>query len=92
MIDKAVKAIIRGHVQGVGYRDWAERQARASGLNGYIRNRRDGSVEMILAGAADRIESMLNACREGPRLARVQDIEIADASWTGSGFEVWPTV
>ena len=92
MIDKAVKAVIRGRVQGVGYRDWAERQARALGLSGYVRNRRDGSVELVAAGSVDCIERMLNLCRQGPRLAQVQDIEIADSSWTGNGFEILPTM
>jgi acylphosphatase len=92
MVDKAVKAIIRGRVQGVGYRDWTERQARALMLSGYVRNRRDGSVELIVAGSADRIDRMLNLCRQGPRLAQVQDVEIADSSWTGNGFEILPTV
>ena len=92
MIDKTVKAIIHGRVQGVGYRDWAERQAHALGLNGYVRNRRDGSVELVLAGSAERIDQMLDSCRDGPRLAQVQDIEASDISWAGSGFEVLPTV
>jgi acylphosphatase len=92
MIDKTIKVVIRGRVQGVGYRDWAERQARALDLRGYVRNRRDGSVELVLAGSGERIEQMINACREGPRLAQVQDIETSEASWAGSGFEVLPTV
>jgi len=92
MTDKTVKAIIRGRVQGVGYRDWAERQAHALDLTGYVRNRRDGAVELVLAGSGERIDRMLNSCREGPRLAQVQDIKIAHSSWTGSGFEVLPTV
>ena len=92
MFDKTVKAIIHGRVQGVGYRDWAERQARALGLSGYVRNRRDGSVELVLAGSAERIKQMLDSCRDGPRLARVQDIEASDVSWIGNGFDVLPTV
>jgi acylphosphatase len=91
MVDKAVKVIIRGRVQGVGYRDWAERQAQSLGLSGYVRNRRDGSVELVVAGSADRIELMLNLCRQGPRLAQVQDVETADCSWTGNRFEILPT-
>lgn len=92
MIDKSVKAIIQGRVQGVGYRDWASRQARAMGLNGYVRNRRDGSVELVVVGSIESIEHMLNLCRQGPRLAEVQDIEIADSSWTGTSFDVLPTL
>ena len=92
MVDKSVKAIIQGRVQGVGYRDWADRQARALGLCGYVRNRRDGSVELVVAGSIENVERMLNLCRQGPRLAEVQDIEIANSSWTGTGFEILPTV
>lgn len=92
MIDKTIKVVIRGRVQGVGYRDWAERQAQALDLRGYVRNRRDGSVELVLAGSGERIERMLHSCREGPRLAQVQDMETSEVSWTGSGFEVLPTV
>jgi len=91
MTDKAVKATIRGRVQGVGYRDWAEGQARALGLGGYVRNRRDGSTELVLTGSAERVAQMLTSCREGPRLAQVRDIETSDISWVGSGFEVLPT-
>lgn len=92
MVDKSVKAIIQGRVQGVGYRDWADRQARALGLCGYVRNRRDGSVELVVAGSIENVERMLNLCRQGPRLAEVQDIEIANSSWTGTDFEILPTV
>lgn len=92
MVEKSVKAIIQGRVQGVGYRDWADRQARALGLCGYVRNRRDGSVELVVAGSIENVERMLNLCRQGPRLAEVQDIEIANSSWTGTGFEILPTV
>lgn len=92
MVDKSVKAIIQGRVQRVGYRDWADRQARALGLCGYVRNRRDGSVELVVAGSIENVERMLNLCRQGPRLAEVQDIEIANSSWTGTDFEILPTV
>lgn len=92
MTEKTIKVVIRGRVQGVGYRDWAERQARALELRGYVRNRRDGSVELVLAGSGERIGQMINACREGPRLAQVREIETSDVSWAGSGFEVLPTM
>jgi acylphosphatase len=92
VIEKSVKVIIQGRVQGVGYRDWAERQARALGLRGYVRNRRDGRVELVVAGSIENVERMLDLCRQGPRLAHVQDIEIANSSWTGSGFEILPTM
>jgi acylphosphatase len=92
MVDKSVKAIIQGRVQGVGYRDWADRQARGLGLSGYVRNRRDGSVELVVAGSIESVERMLSLCRQGPRLAEVQEIEIANSFWNGTGFEILPTV
>ena len=92
MVDKSVKAIIQGRVQGVGYRDWADRQARGLGLSGYVRNRRDGNVELVVAGSIENVERMLSLCRQGPRLAEVQEIEIANSFWTGTGFEILPTV
>ena len=91
-MDKTVKATIHGRVQGVGYRDWAERQAIALGLQGYVRNRRDGSVELVLCGSNEHIDAMLNLCRQGPRLAVVSDMEVAPDAWTGEGFRVLPTL
>jgi acylphosphatase len=90
-VSKTVKAIIRGQVQGVGYRDWAERQAIAKGLQGYVRNRRDGSVELVLSGSDEEVESMLELCRQGPRLAVVRDVQVATDRWTGESFEILPT-
>ena len=90
-MNKTVKATIRGRVQGVGYRDWAERQAIEIGLRGYVRNRRDGSVELVLSGADQQVESMLNLCKQGPRSAIVKEIEIASDEWSGKDFQVLPT-
>jgi acylphosphatase len=92
MAEKTVKAIIKGRVQGVGYRDWAERHARQCGLKGYVRNKRDGSVELVISGSEAQVSAMLDRCREGPRLADVSDVEIAADAWTGEDFSVLPTV
>ena len=59
---------IRGRVQGVGYRAWVEYQASASGLEGWVRNRRDGSVEALFAGPARAVAEMVAHCRHGPPL------------------------
>lgn len=69
------RVIVSGHVQGVGFRVWAVREARALGLWGWVRNRRDGSVELLLHGVADAVEEMVRACRRGPRHAEVTAIE-----------------
>jgi acylphosphatase len=68
-------AIIRGRVQGVGYRDFTEREARARGLAGWVRNRRDGTVEAVLAGPPAVVADMIAACRRGPFNARVDAID-----------------
>ena len=66
---------IAGRVQGVGYRDWLITEARRHGLWGWVRNRRDGSVEALIAGEEDALQAVLTACRRGPSLALVESIE-----------------
>lgn len=66
---------IRGRVQGVGYRAFVDHTARQRGLEGWVRNRRDGSVEAVFAGAADEVTQMIADCRRGPRLAHVSDVD-----------------
>jgi acylphosphatase len=70
---------IRGRVQGVGYRYWFEQQARARGLEGWVRNRRDGSVEALLGGPAEAIAELIAQCRRGPSSARVDAVQDEDA-------------
>jgi len=66
---------IRGRVQGVSYRAWVADEAHGRGLEGWVRNRRDGSVEAVFSGPAATVASMLAACRQGPPLARVEAVE-----------------
>jgi acylphosphatase len=66
--------VIRGRVQGVGYRAWTEYMALEHGLQGFVRNRRDGAVEAVFAGAPDVVAEMIDACRRGPPGARVDGI------------------
>jgi acylphosphatase len=72
--------VIRGRVQGVGYRAWAEYTALDHGLDGWVRNRRDGSVEAVFAGAVDVVDAMIDACRRGPPGARVDAIDQQEGS------------
>ena len=65
---------IEGRVHGVGYRDWMVREASRFGLYGWVRNRRDGSVEAVVAGDEASVLSLLSLCRRGPALARVDRI------------------
>lgn len=71
--------VIGGAVQGVGYRAWAERTARTLGLQGWVRNRRDNTVEAVFAGPIEKIETMLAACRQGPAAATVTAVDEHDA-------------
>jgi acylphosphatase len=90
---------IRGRVQGVGYRYWVEQQARASGLEGWVRNRRDGSVEALFAGPADVVSDLVALSRRGPSAARVDTVQEEPASADalnlrrpGERFSVLPTI
>ena len=89
--EKSVRLWITGEVQGVGYRIWATRTAAGLGLRGWVRNRFDGSVDVLATGAADVIAAMVEACRHGPRAARVAVVTVSDAEDDGSrGFSALP--
>ena len=88
----ALRLRIAGRVQGVGYRDWLVREASRHGLDGWVRNRRDGTVEALLAGDAPAVQAVVIACRRGPPLARVESIEEVFAEPPGEpGFRRLPT-
>ncbi len=74
------RVTIRGRVQGVGYRAFVEHEATAYNLEGWVRNRRDGSVEALLAGPADVVSNMIALCWRGPSSARVNAVEHEAAS------------
>lgn len=88
-----VRVVISGRVQGVWFRGWAIDEAAARGLRGWVRNRRDGTVEAVFAGAATAVEGMVEACRRGPPAARVAAVETyPDSEPVGPGFRHLPTV
>ena len=66
---------VRGRVQGIGFRFWTEQRALSHGIEGWARNRRDGSVEAVLSGPAGSVAAMLEDLRRGPALARVDRLE-----------------
>jgi acylphosphatase len=70
--------IVRGRVQGVGYRYFVERQARERDLEGFVRNRRDGSVEAAFAGEEAAVGAIVAACRRGPGAALVESVEVEE--------------
>ena len=84
---------ITGRVQGVGYRAWAADEARTLMLDGWVRNRADGSVEMVVRGAPAAVENMIRRCHAGPRSSHVyQVLTEATAGVVATGFAIMPTV
>ncbi|NPA31554.1 MAG: acylphosphatase [Chloroflexi bacterium] len=89
-----LEARIEGRVQGVGFRHFVWQQARALGLTGWVRNRRDGSVEVVAEGPRERLDVLLAALYEGPPSAWVRSVEARWAPARGefAEFTVRPTV
>ena len=90
--------VMRGRVQGVGFRAFVEVEALRHGLEGWVRNRHDGSVEAVFAGPPDLVQAMLEACRRGPSHARVDALDEQDGGEDhlklrrrGELFSVLPT-
>ena len=89
----AIRVVIEGRVQGVWFRAWTAERARELGLAGWVRNRRDGTVEALFAGPDLVVRHMIEQCREGPPLARVERvIEHFETAPAGPGFRTLPTV
>lgn len=84
MAQTAASFRIEGRVQGVGYCWWAVGQAQALGLRGWVRNRRDGAVELLAIGPAETIDALERACRQGPAAAQVAAVVRAAADDDGS--------
>jgi acylphosphatase len=87
--------IIRGRVQGVGFRAWVQHQAQLHGLSGWVRNRRDGGVEAVISGPDEAVAAMLKACAKGPRGSTIREIEhITDDKrvMVSDRFEILETV
>lgn len=95
----AVRVVVHGHVQGVGFRAWTVHEALRRGLEGFVRNCRDGSVEALFVGDAETVAAMLAACRRGPPSARVTgmltsepDARVLALQRPGERFSSLPTV
>ncbi|MBF0393326.1 MAG: acylphosphatase [Alphaproteobacteria bacterium] len=90
---KSVRVRIHGKVQGVWFRGWTVEQAGQFGLSGWVRNRRDGTVEAVFFGDDQPVESMLALCRRGPPAALVTKVEVTpDAQPDQPGFGQMPTL
>lgn len=86
---------ITGRVQGVGYRWNMAQQAQALGLRGWVRNRRDGSVEALASGPAAAVQALIDWAQRGPAMARVDAVEVREALGSAeelTGFEQRETV
>ena len=88
----ARRITIRGRVQGVGFRYALADEARSRSLGGWVRNRRDGTVEALVVGSEHDVEAMIAWARRGPPAARVSDVSVETASETADAFEIVPTV
>jgi acylphosphatase len=83
------RVVVRGRVQGVGFRASCARRAQSLGVGGRVRNLSDGTVEAVFEGPAPDVEAMVAWCREGPAWARVKGVDVSDEPATGEGaFQV----
>jgi len=85
------RLVIHGRVQGVGFRAALARQAREEGVTGWVRNRRDGTVEAMICGSAEAVAAMIGWARRGPPAARVDRVDAELGSGDFPHFEQWPT-
>lgn len=99
MSDAIRHVTVSGRVQGVGYRAFVDHAARSHDLEGWVRNRRDGSVEAVFAGPAEAVTAVIAACRRGPSSARVEVLrdeaatpDMLNLREAGERFSVLPTV
>ncbi|MEQ9109375.1 MAG: acylphosphatase [Rhodospirillaceae bacterium] len=76
---------VSGRVQGVWYRGWTVKKARALGLSGWVRNVTDGTVEVLLNGPKANVDAMIKACHDGPLAARVDRVEVTVVDPPGKG-------
>jgi len=89
---KQVRVVIFGRVQGVWFRGWTVDEATARGLDGWVRNRRDGTVEAVFSGPAETVDAMVRLCWEGPPAAHVDAVEtFSDAAPVETGFRQLPS-
>ena len=82
---------ISGRVQGVGFRYSVSEEAERLGVTGWVRNRRDGTVEAVIEGAPDAVEAVLAWARRGPRGASVTEVQVTETGGSFARFEMRPT-
>ncbi len=79
-MDVMTHVVVSGRVQGVGFRAWTQYTALERGLTGWVRNRRDGSVEALFVGSGDAVAAMIAACHHGPRGSRIDGVDQRDGT------------
>jgi acylphosphatase len=87
MAQKRIQLFVRGRVQGVFFRATAQREARRLGLTGWVRNRNDGSVEIVAEGDEDAVKELASWANHGPSAARVDNVDIRWRGYTGEFSE-----
>ena len=89
---RTVTMTVSGRVQGVGFRYTMQAEAQRLGVDGWVRNRRDGSVEAFLTGDPDAVEGVIAWAHDGPAGARVDDVDVVEGTGeSASGFEIRAT-
>jgi acylphosphatase len=91
MDDIVLRLEIRGLVQGVGYRWAMVEEARRLGIRGWVRNRRDGTVEAVVNGAPEAVDRIIAWAKRGPRSASVDQVDVFAAEGTFDAFDARPT-
>ena len=79
-MDVIFRVVISGRVQGIGFRAWTELTALELGVEGWVRNRRDGSVEAVFAGTEEVVLTMIELCRQGPPGSRIDALDQREAA------------
>jgi acylphosphatase len=72
------RLVVHGRVQGVFFRDSVRERAHSHGVSGWVRNREDGTVEAVLEGCHEAVETLLRFCREGPPRAQVRRVDVSE--------------
>ena len=86
MANSRVHLMVKGRVQGVFFRYETQKTAQGLGLSGWVRNRKDGSVEILAEGPKDRLEKLIVWCRQGPPSAQVENVETSWEQPTGEYY------
>ncbi len=87
------RILVTGRVQGVSFRAFVMHHAKELGLHGFVRNRRDGTVEAVAVGQEEQVSALIAACRKGPPASRVERVETGETeAFEGKGFHQLPTI